>query len=127
MPNCSKCGNVCPVTKRKHSICLTCKRIADKAWRDKRRAEGRPIISTKMPKEYWAEYERRNLPAKKKRVRGLTKSAIKQGIIPKQPCEVCGSKFSEVHHITYDSPYQIKWLCKTHHHEEHNRLKAEGK
>lgn len=35
-----------------------------------------------------------------------------------QPCEVCGNP-GQRHHLDYDRPDDIRWLCTKHHGEEH--------
>ena len=56
----------------------------------------------------------------KHRVRSLTRSFIKAGIIIKGCCEICGTvKNVEAHHDDYAKPMDIRWLCRTHHREHH--------
>lgn len=57
------------------------------------------------------------------RARAETREALRIGIITRQPCEVCGDPKSEAHHPDYAKPMEIKWLCRTHHHQEHKELK----
>jgi len=38
----------------------------------------------------------------------------------KYPCEVCGEENSEAHHLDYNDPLNVLWLCKKHHREWHN-------
>lgn len=47
-------------------------------------------------------------------------NAIKQGLLTKQPCEVCGCEQSEAHHDDYSKQLDVRWLC-TRHHKEHHR------
>ena len=49
--------------------------------------------------------------------------AVKNGKVKKQPCEVCGSDESEAHHIEYEKPLEVKWLCRKHHHETHMKIR----
>lgn len=37
------------------------------------------------------------------------------------PCEVCGVKNAEIHHLDYSKPLKIKWLCRKHHCEWHKK------
>lgn len=46
---------------------------------------------------------------------GATRSAIRRGLIEKQPCEVCGSPDSEAHHGDYLRPLNVTWVCRAHH------------
>ena len=51
----------------------------------------------------------------KNRTRQRTKAAIKSGKLIKNPCEKCGSKKVDVHHIDYSKPLDVRWLCRKHH------------
>jgi hypothetical protein len=53
-----------------------------------------------------------------------TASALKQGLIRREPCEVCG-EVAEAHHADHRQPLQIQWFCRKHHKEAETRLKAE--
>lgn len=46
----------------------------------------------------------------------------------KKPCVVCGNYLAEKHHPDYNKPYEIIWLCRSHHHLLHNnKLKINTK
>lgn len=48
-------------------------------------------------------------------------NAIRDGILVKLPCEVCGAtKRVEGHHPAYSMPLDVVWLCKPHHQQLHN-------
>lgn len=49
------------------------------------------------------------------RVRAKTSWAIKTGRIIKEPCKVCGNEKVQAHHLDYNDPFNIVWLCRTHH------------
>lgn len=49
------------------------------------------------------------------------RKAIKGGILERQPCEVCGVAQTQVHHPDYSKPLLVRWLCRTHHMQEHRR------
>lgn len=52
-------------------------------------------------------------------------SALRNGSLKKQPCEVCGSaKRIHAHHDDYSHQLQVTWLCHTHHMERHAMLSA---
>lgn len=53
--------------------------------------------------------------------RRLTKKAIRDGILVRQPCEVCADPDSDGHHVDYDDPLSIRWLCAEHHTEAHGK------
>jgi len=39
-------------------------------------------------------------------------------LIPK-PCEECGSQDTQMHHLDYDFPLEVVWLCESCHHLRH--------
>jgi len=44
---------------------------------------------------------------------------IKMGILVKSGCFICNSKPAHAHHIDYDFPDKIIWLCAYHHKMAH--------
>lgn len=57
---------------------------------------------------------------KKVKCRQETQNAIRNGLLVKQPCEVCGEVKVDAHHPDYDQPLLVKWLCPTHHARLHS-------
>lgn len=49
---------------------------------------------------------------------------LKRGKLVKQPCEVCGSPESQMHHDDYSKPLEVRWLCRRHHLYLHEDAKA---
>jgi len=47
--------------------------------------------------------------------------ALLKGNLSKLPCWVCGDKKVEGHHVDYDSPLDVIWLCRKHHCEVHGK------
>lgn len=45
--------------------------------------------------------------------------AVRRGEIQKEPCRMCGSKRSEMHHPDHELPKLIVWLCRKCHLEWH--------
>lgn len=43
------------------------------------------------------------------------RSAIKAGLIERQPCVECGKPETDAHHPHYDRPIAVVWLCRKHH------------
>ena len=70
-------------------------------------------------------YKGGGMSVKDKNIRIKARSALNHAVrdknIKRLPCEVCGNKKSEGHHHDYSKPLHVKWLCDTHHHEEHKR------
>lgn len=58
----------------------------------------------------------------KEYVQGITRAAIKKGLITKKPCEVCGSLEVEAHHDDYSKPFNVRWFCCGHHRQYHWKL-----
>ncbi len=58
----------------------------------------------------------------KKKVRAKTRIAVKNGLIEKMPCEICGKIRVEAHHDDYSQPLNVRWLCRKHHVSTHKEL-----
>lgn len=56
-------------------------------------------------------------------VRSYTKVYVRRGKIKKNACECCGETKVEIHHLDYNDPFSIKWLCFKHHRELHRELR----
>lgn len=55
------------------------------------------------------------------------RSALKRGLVAKEPCAECGAEESEAHHPDYDAPKAVIWLCRRHHkalHRDANKREA---
>lgn len=128
-------------------ICKPCRRQNDKAWRLRRKLEGRPVITGNMMREWHREYEQnyRNRPGVRERIAGNQKRyvndprlrqrhecrwilnrAVRSGRIIKQSCSHCGNINGEAHHEDYSKPLNVIWLCRQCHAALHY-AKAEGK
>lgn len=87
MLNCSKCNNEYKKTKRKSTVCLPCKRLDDKAWREYRKSIGKPVISKKLAYYWYKNWLKDNKIQKHKlAVRAQTRRLIKSGKLNKLPC-----------------------------------------
>ena len=125
--------------------CDNCRKTRQAAWRAERKAEGRPVVSGRMPREYHRAYEadyfhcHANRERRNELMRSYAKahgtrdhhaarrkvhSAIKAGRLAREPCEVCGSSVVHAHHDDYNKPLDVRWLCPKHHREHH--AKATG-
>ena len=52
-------------------------------------------------------------------------TAVRNGTLKKQPCEVCGTDLRiHAHHDDYADKLGVHWLCHTHHMERHAMLEA---
>ena len=52
---------------------------------------------------------------KKDNCKSYANTYLKRGKILKLPCKICSSKKSEMHHIDYNKPLIIIWLCRRCH------------
>lgn len=48
-------------------------------------------------------------------------TAILNGTLVRQPCEVCGKERVDAHHDDYSKPLEVRWLCRGHHMEHHRK------
>lgn len=46
-------------------------------------------------------------------------NAIRDKRLKRKPCRICGNLLGEAHHLSYDDPYNIDWLCKSCHTKAH--------
>jgi hypothetical protein len=76
-----------------------------------------------MPKEEQPNYKNGGMSLEEKnkriKVRSILNHAIRDKKIIKQNCESCGCEESQGHHIDYDKPLEVKWLCRKCHQQEH--------
>lgn len=49
------------------------------------------------------------------------RSALKIGLIERQPCQECGKLETDAHHPDYDQPIAVVWLCRRHHVAVHRK------
>lgn len=61
-----------------------------------------------------------------RKARESVTNAIRDGILFKQPCEICGEVRSEAHHDDYFKPLDVKWLCIKHHKLWHTNNKPKN-
>jgi len=87
--------------------------------------KNKQTIKDKVKKYYSKNYEKiveklQRYPEKNK-ARTELRSKVKQGLVIKQPCEVCGEKKVQGHHSNYSKPLEVNWLCVKHHGEIHRK------
>jgi hypothetical protein len=46
-------------------------------------------------------------------------SALKRGLVQREPCEVCGAEPADAHHSDYSRPLAVTYLCRRHHKAVH--------
>ena len=55
----------------------------------------------------------------KRKAQVAVANAIRDGRLKREPCEKCGAEPTQAHHDDYLKPLEVRWLCRTHHIEEH--------
>lgn len=94
-------------------------------YRLKRESIGKVVGEKPPPLTAW-ERTKRSLEKNPIRASAMKiyKYALRQGKLESGPCAVCGcTKNIDGHHTDYTKPLDVVWLCKTHHREEHKRLR----
>ena len=51
----------------------------------------------------------------KRRAHSAISNAIRDNRLKRIPCRICGIENGEAHHLSYDDPYNVDWLCKSCH------------
>lgn len=142
---CSRCGVPFIQTperqKKRGNICRDCEHAHDRAWRAKRKAEGRPVPHGKTSPERKATVSKiynaredvraRNANRARERIRRpeerikhearwAARRAVAAGGLVRKPCEQCGAQ-AQAHHDDYARPLDVRWLCRKHHNAAHHR------
>ena len=93
--------------------CRSCARKAEKKHRDK--------VTSKL-----IESQKRLKKPHKIRATRLVQQLLISGKIKKSSCFFCGKNETiEGHHIFYDEPKKVLWLCRAHHHKFHRLWKEQ--
>jgi hypothetical protein len=45
----------------------------------------------------------------------LVQRLLRNGLLTKERCMFCGDPNSEAHHVDYNDPANVMWLCRSHH------------
>ena len=110
--SCNTCGNIFDrpawLVVQKRYTCSKCRSEYLREWRKKHNG---------IAYGYYKKSKINN--ENRVKCRRLTRTAISNGTLIKQPCSVCGSEKSEAHHTDYTQPLNVDWLCRTHHFELH--------
>lgn len=73
-------------------------------------------------REYDRQRGHRSYDAAKKRARRKVHTALLNGTLERQPCDVCGDQNVNAHHDDYSKPLVVRWLCRRHHGVIHQRI-----
>lgn len=119
MPYCCLCGS----TKENDDsgYCNKCKRDTAKVNRLEAKKNPNFVFNERQKKR---EIRERNEFERLKRLAHIwVHRAVKAGKMIRQPCEICGVEKVDAHHDDYWKPFEVRWLCRSHHREHHERNK----
>jgi hypothetical protein len=57
----------------------------------------------------------------KRKAHIIVSNAVRDGLLKKQSCSICGTEKTEAHHDDYSKPLEVIWFCKNHHGERHRK------
>jgi hypothetical protein len=99
--------------------CHACDCIIQKRWRMRRKKMGMVYCDPIKQKRYGEQCRERKAQEKVTRAKSWWMKHKKE--IIQKPCEVCGKKETQIHHVDYSKPKDIRWLCQTHHMQVHRK------
>lgn len=120
------------VTQDETRRCRKCKvyKPLTEFWRDPSKYLGRSYACAECRRaaereQYSTERsrQRRLREGVKYSSRLKTKAAVASGNLVKQPCFLCGEIKVDAHHLNYDYPLAVVWLCRLHHAGVHHEIK----
>jgi hypothetical protein len=132
--DCGWCGGrheefICPESQEAvydapRKFCGKCKQLLDKSnfWKERRLSDGLGIWCKTC--HYSSERRRYNaIKAKeslerypqKTAARNLVKNSVRSGKLIKENCFFCDDPKTDGHHLDYDYPLKVVWLCRKHH------------
>ena len=132
MKTCSKClvekdeSEFSKHLARKDGLQPYCKPCANKSvaqWMkdnpDKARARVDRWQSRNRDAIHERDRKRRAEHPEKGIARRRVRSAIRDGVLVRKACEVCGALRTHAHHDDYSKPLDVRWLCPIHHSAHH--------
>ena len=108
--------------------CGACRKCKHRAYMQKWYAKNRDHVLTQIKERRttgnMAKYERERYANdaefnKRKKARNAISIRLKRGTIQRGCCEVCGAEKTQAHHVDYNRPLDVRWLCNTHHRAIH--------
>ena len=70
---------------------------------------------------YWKKAAKDPEYIKVRRARRRVWYAIETGKLFRAACEICGNPKTEAHHDDYSRPLEVRWLCRKHHGQLHQK------
>ena len=104
--------------------CGACRKCKHRAYMQNYYASNREHILNQIKNRrstgQMATYERERYANdaefnKRKKARNAILIRLKRGTLERGCCEVCGEANAEAHHVDYNRPLDVRWLCTTHH------------
>lgn len=111
--------------------CSACRVLKDTSefWKDASRGDGLAFWCKECRKEHSKKYysakvqqSKRELEPLKYKARTLIANMLAAGKLCREPCFLCGIEKTHAHHLNYDYPDKVVWLCSQHHGDIHNEL-----
>ncbi len=92
---------------------------SDEKYREKVKEKNRKYVRSEKFKEYCRKKYATDVRYRKRvKCKGAVRRALKRGELVKKKC-FCG-KEAEAHHLDYNYPLEIMWLCREHHAKWHS-------
>lgn len=104
------------------TYCKVCSREIRKATCYDENGKYKYSRTPEARREMRRRYKKEN--AEKYKARKVIGDLVRHGRIKRQPCELCGKPNAEAHHEDYSKPRDVKWLCRKHHMEHHQKQRA---
>jgi len=136
MKRCNRCNTLKPLDAfygnpgmpDKHlKQCKECTKKAHAKYRAEHRAACNATVRNWVTSEKGRAWyaERRVRDREKVAAQHKLQGAVDRGKVIRQPCEICGDSDTHGHHDDYRRPFDVRWLCRTHHVQRHVALAAE--
>ncbi len=77
-------------------------------------------------KEYFKSRDKKNLRSPETIARKHLWNEIQAGRVTRGDCRICGKLDAEGHHEDYSKPFDVLWLCRTHHRRFHTGQSVAG-
>lgn len=110
-----------------NNVCLPCQSARSVEWakknRERKRASNNAYHARISGKRAERTRQYRESYPEKRAAHQAVQTALRNGTLVRQPCEVCGTVKVHAHHDDYERPLSVRWLCHTHHMEHHAMLR----
>ena len=108
------------------TACKPCSRSLRKQWSEKNKdwviKRDRAYYKVNATHARKREAERKCAFPERTKAQAILRAALNNGTAIAQLCFVCGET-AEGHHVSYDLPLDVSWLCRKHHKQTHAEAK----